>query len=135
MHDEVLYISELHLDSKATFDNANRVVNLLKAQGWHVAYGEKPWRFEDEEKRPLFEGWVQWAWEVAQAEEQPFDEVVMRELAKHRFALNEILKPYESQLLGQQAKWQGYLTWLLETPAETITKMLKPEEKKDVSQA
>lgn len=135
MRDEILYISELHIGDEATYDHANRVVALLQAQGWKIAYGEHPWRFKDEAKRPLFVKSVEWAFEVARAEERPFDEAVMTELVKHRFQLNETLKPYESQLLGHQAKWQGYLTWLIETPARTIMKILKPEEKGSVSQA
>lgn len=129
----MLHISELHIGEQATFANAQRAVTLLQAEGWPVAYGESPWRFDDEAKRPLFEQAFAWAWAVVQAEERPFDEAVMVALAKQRFQQNAMLKPYESQLLGKQAMWAGYLTWLLETPAAKIVMMLKPDETKSVS--
>ena len=133
MKKQILYISEEHIGEKASFEDANRIINLLIAQGWQVAYGDRPWQFEDEQKRPFFMKCFEWAVDVVNVEKYPLEESKLLELANRRFQLDNNLLPYHAQLLGHQAKWAGYLTWLIETPSEVIFKWLKPENEKDVS--
>ena len=133
MNQQILFISEEHIGENATYDDANRIITLLMAQGWSVAYGDQPWQFDDEETRPLFEKCFEWAVDVMTAEKGELDEPTMLKLANRRFQMDKKLHPYQSQLLGKQARWAGYLMWLIETPSNVIFNWLKPENEKDVS--
>ncbi|MEM7334749.1 MAG: hypothetical protein AAF490_21915 [Chloroflexota bacterium] len=128
-----IFISEYHLDERSSPQDAKRVIELLAAEGWNVAYGDQPWQFDVVEKRALFEHSFLWACEVVRVQKRPFNEENMLELVRKRFNINKCLKPYEAQLLGNQAKWSEYLTWLLETPADVICKWLKPDNQKSAS--
>ncbi|MCA9925540.1 MAG: hypothetical protein KC421_24385 [Anaerolineales bacterium] len=125
MNTKLLYICEEHISENASPTDAKRVVDLLRANGWIVSYGDRQWQFAGEDERPLFEKAFQWAVNVVQAEKRPFHLETFVDLARQRVRQNEKLRVYESQLLDKRPEWSGYLGWLIESPTSVILNWLE----------
>ena len=134
MQKQLLYISEEHIGENATPSDAKRIVELLRVNGWTVAYGDRPWQFENEQERSLFEQAFKWAMAVITAEKQPFDKTVWIDLARQRIEQNANLHPYKVHLFDKRPGWSGYLGWLIESPVSVILNWLEIVwKKKDAS--
>ena len=128
---KLLHISEEHIGSKASASDGQRVVELMRCQGWPVVYGDRPWQFADDKEWLAFEKVFQWALTVLTAEKEETDQETWQTLAKQRFQLDKALRPF-SQQLEQEQPWPGYWHWLITTPSGVILKWLETENKKDV---
>ncbi len=129
MNEEILFISEEHIGANASPAEAKRVCDLLRVEDWKVAYGDRPWQFEDDSQRTIFEQAFQWAVDVITAEREGLKEDVLIGLVKQRFGLNKKLKAQETILLREGSHWPRYYHWLLETPSDVILTWLEGNEK------
>ena len=125
-----MYISEEHIGESAAKSDGQRVVELLRAQGWTVVYGDTPWQFVDDKHREAFEPVFQWALAVIVAEKNEPDEKTMETLAKQRLQVDERLRPFTAELIKLR-RWSGYWQWLIESPQDLILTWLKTEKGKD----
>ncbi len=131
MNRQLFYISEEHISESATTDDAFRIVALMRAEGWPVVYGDKPWQFDDDAQRTKFEQAFQWALLILKAEKLGQADSSLPDLVLQRIQLNGRLQPHEASLM-QKRPWKGYWKWLIETPTDVILNWLKVDKQKDV---
>lgn len=125
MKNQTLFsVSEEHIGPHADPEDAHRVVELLRAEGWNVVYGDAPWQFESEEQRDALNNAFQWAVEVVQIEHAGIQEVpTLRRLVRRRIEMNSRLRPYEAELLAEPRR-VDYWQWLLTRPTDVILEWL-----------
>ena len=131
---KLVFVSEEHISDNASKTEAERVVELMRAEGWAVLYGERPWQFPNEEVRQQFEATFEWALAVMRAERSRADSATLTKLARQRVQMNEALRPYEQQLMVERPQWEGYWRWLIESPTKVILDWLASQKKEDVPQ-
>ena len=131
---KLVFVSEEHIGESASKADAERVVELMRAEGWAVLYGERPWRFPSDDVRQQFERTFEWALAVMRAERAGADSATLTKLARQRVQMNEELRPYEQRLMVERPSWEGYWRWLLESPTKVILDWLASQDEKDVPQ-
>lgn len=130
MNKQMLYISEEHIDETATPLDARKVMELLQADGWKVAYGDHPWQFEDEEQRDRFQKAFAWALAVLEADKSYTGDGRFQELAQQRIQQSGLLTPHE-ELLMKARTWPGFWRWLIGAPLDVIVTWIQIDKKRD----
>lgn len=129
MNNQLLYISEEHIGEMATPLDARKVIELLQADGWKLAYGDHPWQFEDEGQQGKFQQAFKWSLDVLEADKSYTGDGRFRELAQQRVQQNEKLQLLEEHLM-QPRDWPGYWRWLISAPLEVIVTWINIDKKK-----
>ena len=129
MNKQLLYVSEEHISEQATPLDARKVIELLQADGWKVAYGDKPWEFADEGQQANFMQAFTWSLAVMEADKFYKEDSRFRELAQQRVNQNGRLQPHEKHLL-QPRNWPGYWRWLIGAPLDVIVTWIEIDKKK-----
>lgn len=132
MNEQMLYLSEVHMDETATPMDARKVIELLQADGWKITYGDQPWQFDDEKQRANFHTAFNWSLTVLEADKSYTGDGRFRELAQQRVQQNDKLQPHEAHLM-QARTWPGYWRWLIGAPLDVIVTWINIDKKKDAS--
>ncbi|MCA9943735.1 MAG: hypothetical protein KC449_09655 [Anaerolineales bacterium] len=132
MNKQLFYVSEEHISEQATPLDARKVIELLQAEGWTVAYGDQPWEFADEGQQANFMQAFKWSLAVLEADKSYTGDGRFKELAQQRVKQNGLLQPHEEHLM-QPRNWPGYWRWLIGAPLDVIVTWIKIDKKKDVA--
>lgn len=130
---KLFYVSEEHIGPDASPEEALRVIELLRTEGWIVAYGDARWEFESDEQRDRLNGTFQWAVDVIRAERTGADEHQLVTLVQRRLQLNGRLQAYEADLMAS-GSGIDYWRWLLTASTSAILGRLLKEKEKGVSE-
>ena len=132
MNKQLFYVSEEHISEQATPMDARKIIELLQADGWMVAYGDQPWEFADEGQQANFMQAFNWSLAVLEADKSYTGDGRFKELAQQRVKQNGLLQPHEEHLM-QPRNWPGYWRWLIGAPLDVIVTWIKIDKKKDVA--